>query len=397
MAIEEVTQMSWFSRLGNAFKGVLAGVLLVGIGVVLLFWNEGRTVHEAVTIDEGRGATISVACDTADPANEGALVHLGGEVTTTDTLIDPQFRVSARALKLQRDVEMYQWKEKKKTTSRKVGRRSKTVTTYSYERVWSSDPIRSDSFKESGHNNPPNAMPWPSHSVTAPDIFLGVYRLPDSLVGKMRNYDPIPITEELRAKLSNPLSDWAIRDGAFYKPVADGPTTVSGAPEIGDLRIRFSAIRPGPFSLIARQIGETFEPYTSKVGNEIFMVSPGTLSAEAMFDARSSANITMNWLFRLLGFGATCIGFGLIFAPLSVMADVIPFLGDLIGVGVLLVALVLGTTLSLVVIAVAWIVFRPVLGIILLLGAAAVLIGVRHLAKKMRATHPSLPPGSTRA
>ena len=38
----EVTNDSWFGRLGNAIKGVVFGLLLFVVAFPLLFWNEGR-------------------------------------------------------------------------------------------------------------------------------------------------------------------------------------------------------------------------------------------------------------------------------------------------------------------------------------------------------------------
>ena len=58
---------------------------------------------------------ISVAEDKVDTANDGKLVHLTGLATTEDVLEDNDFGISANAIKLKRAVQMYQWKETKKT------------------------------------------------------------------------------------------------------------------------------------------------------------------------------------------------------------------------------------------------------------------------------------------
>lgn len=42
MAVTEVQTESYFSRLGNSFKGIGGGLLLFLIAFPLLFWNEGR-------------------------------------------------------------------------------------------------------------------------------------------------------------------------------------------------------------------------------------------------------------------------------------------------------------------------------------------------------------------
>ncbi len=58
---------------------------------------------------------------------------------------------------------------------------------------------------------------------------------------------------------------------------------------------------------------------------------------------------------------------------------VIPFLESLVGAGAFLVALTLAVPITLVTIAVAWIVHRPVIGILLLVGAVAALYLLRKL------------------
>ena len=53
-----------------------------------------------------------------------------------------------------------------------------------------------------------------------------------------------------------------------------------------------------------------------------------------------------------------------------------PFVGSLLNVGVMFLALAIAIPLSLLVIALAWLFYRPLLGIGLLLLAAAVIAGV---------------------
>jgi hypothetical protein len=55
-----------------------------------------------------------------------------------------------------------------------------------------------------------------------------------------------------------------------------------------------------------------------------------------------------------------------------VLADVIPFVGSLVGAGTGLASFLLAAMGSFVTIAIAWVFYRPVLGIALLLVAAGV-------------------------
>ena len=68
-SITETTSTSWFTRIKNSVVGVLFGLLLLVAGVVGLFWNEGRAVTTARSLEEGAGIVMSVAADRVDAAN----------------------------------------------------------------------------------------------------------------------------------------------------------------------------------------------------------------------------------------------------------------------------------------------------------------------------------------
>ena len=106
----ETTHQGWFSRIGNSIKGILVGIVLIVASIILLFWNEGRSVTEAKSLEEGIAAVVSVQSDAVNASNDGKLVHMIGEARTEETLTDEEFGTSAVALKLRRHVEMYQWK-----------------------------------------------------------------------------------------------------------------------------------------------------------------------------------------------------------------------------------------------------------------------------------------------
>ena len=59
-------------------------------------------------------------------------------------------------------------------------------------------------------------------------------------------------------------------------------------------------------------------------------------------------------------------GLSMVFKPLSVLADVLPILGDIVEMGMGLVAGLLALICALVTIAIAWLFYRPILGGILL-------------------------------
>ena len=180
-----VTRESYFSRIGNSIKGIGAGFVLFIVAFPLLFWNEGRAVRRAKTIEKGKGAVISVKADQIDPANEGKLIHFSGKAVTGDTLQDPIFQVSANAIGLVREVKMFQWREHSTTSTKKnLGGSEEKVTTYTYDKAWGETQNDSSQFHDqNGHANP--EMPYKRETLTAQNVTVGAFTLPATLISSI--------------------------------------------------------------------------------------------------------------------------------------------------------------------------------------------------------------------
>ncbi len=89
-----------------------------------------------------------------------------------------------------------------------------------------------------------------------------------------------------------------------------------------------SCLKTGDTSLLARQIKDTFEEYTTSQGNSIARITSGVQSKEAMFAAAQSENTVIAWLLRFISFIAMFVGTASIFKPLKVLADVHPWLAE---------------------------------------------------------------------
>jgi hypothetical protein len=377
----EVTEQSWFSRLFDSIKSVLLGIVLFVVAFPVLFWNEGRAVRTAKSLAEGASAVVSVSADAVNAANEGKLVHMTGEATTAETLSDPEFGVSAPAIKLKRQVEMYQWEEQKKSQSRtKLGGGKETVTTYTYRQAWSPSLIDSSSFKHpEGHENP-GALPVASGSWTAKKVTLGAFTLAEAQVGLLDKSEGFSVDEKAAAALPPDMKERAkLASGGYY--LGRDPAS----PAIGDTKVSFQIVRPATVSIVARQIGSTFEAYQAKAGGSILLLDYGTLSADSMFKSAEEANATLTWILRAAGFLLMALGLYLVFRPIAVFADVLPILGSLMGMGIGLFAAVVAACLSLVTIAVSWLFYRPLVGIGLLVLAVAGIAGLVHLVRQRRA------------
>jgi hypothetical protein len=365
----ETSSRGWFSRLGGAFKGILVGLVLMGLATWLLFSNEGRAVRTAKTLEEGGGAVVAVSADRVDPSHEGGLVHISGQAVTGEILTDPEFLVTADAVHLERRVEMYQWQQSQSSeTKKKVGGGTETETTYSYSKGWSDRLIDSQSFKDpQGHENPAE-MPYSSKQFSAETVDVGAFRLSSGLIAKMSRSEPLSVTTRdlLPADLRYRVE---LLENGFY--FGFDPSS----PRVGDVRISFQYVPPAVVSLVGQQVGSMIGPYAAQAGGTIELLSYGTVPPEQMFEAAEKSNTLMTWLIRLGGLLLMFLGLRMVFRPLSVMADVVPVLGNVVAAGTGFVSFLIAAFLSAAIIAVAWIFYRPLIGITLV-ALAVVLVAV---------------------
>lgn len=172
----------------------------------------------------------------------------------------------------------------------------------------------------------------------------------------------------------------------MVQPGAMG-TTMSTAnpatPQVGDVRIKWTYVPDTmPVSLVAQQTGNTFSPYIAENGYEVDLLQVGTHNKQAMFQKAHSDNTMMTWILRFVGWFMMFMGIKMILKPLSVLGDVIPFIGSIIEFGSGIIAFLVSSVVALVVIAIAWIFYRPVLGIILLAAAGGLIYWVIKRKKK---------------
>jgi hypothetical protein len=392
--IVEVTHQGFFSRLRGAISGVVFGLALLVAATVLLFWGEGRAVRRAQALKEGARTVQPLATPAPAPERDGSLVHVVGRAITNEVLEDPALGVRAPALKLRRAVEMYQWEEKTRTEERtKVGGGTEKVTITSYDTTWSSSAFDSSGFKEpSGHQNPP--FPIRGEEWVASGIAIGELALGDSLTSKLNRAEsltPDPaVVERARALLEKPVT---LSDGGLF--VGANP----GSPSVGDLRISHSSVPPAEVSVVAELRGSSLETYTTTNGGSLALLQYGNVTADAMFASARTGNRMLAWGLRLGGFLLFVIGFGAIMSPLRVLADVIPPIGRLVGAGLGAFSFGLAAISSLVVIAVGWMFYRPLLaGALFAVALVVIVLLFRRGGRKQKqaaaaaASMPDLPP-----
>ncbi len=347
---------------GCGVVGSIIGVILALVAIPLLFWNEGRAVTTYKTLLEGAGIVQTISATEVDPAYDGKLVHLSGRATTNETLSDTILGVSAKAISLQRKAEMYQWEESSSTKDNK--------TTYSYDKEWAESLINSQSFHApEGHQNPAQ-MPYQSQTWFAETVTVGSFNLSASLIRMINNYQPL-VVEQIPTTLGNKAK---LSSGGFY--IGNAPES----PQVGDLRINFSQVVPTSVSLIAKVKGKTFEPYLSQAGGTIELLKTGEYSAQEMFDEAQTENTLLTWALRLVGFLMMFFGIAMFFSPLSSLFEMIPFVGNIIDRGIGCItwtfSFAISFAMSLIIIAIGWIFYRPFLAIALIAIGLMPIVGV---------------------
>ena len=388
--------VGFLERLWQSITGILVGLALVGATIWGIFWNEGRAIGTTRALNEGAGVTVTVPPARVDPANEGKLVHVTGDLRSGGTLTDGDFQISSQAVRLVRKVEMYQWKEEQRTETRSNAGGSQTrTTTYNYTRVWSDRPIDSSRFRRrDGHENP--AMPVTGRSQTAPNATLGAFRADSRVVGLFGSGSErrLDVTDaQLRAFTTRFGSQARLQDGGVYVGYD------ASNPAVGDVRITYAILPEGPVTVVARQVGQGFGPYQASNGREVFLGETGAKAAQELYAHAHESNRMLTWILRVVAILAMWIGFNMILRPFVVLADVIPLFGSAMAAGAGIVALALTLVVALPTFAIAWFWHRPIMSIGLIAAGVAGAYGLKLLGERRRAAkapaggHPSQPVG----
>lgn len=374
MAIQEVSRTGWFGRIGNSIKGILVGLVLLVVSLAVLVLNERNAVKDIRANKEIAKKVVSIGNDAVNPAHEGQLVHLNGPSQTGDILKNEKFGIAENAIRIEWNARIYQWVEEKRTkTDKELGGGERTVTTYHYEKKWVASPVDSSRFKEAGHQNT-GKKNFRSGMAEAGRVEVGAFKLPPKLIAQIRSSEPYPL-KTLPPALA---SAGSLTGGVFH-------TGDLNVPRIGDEKVEFSLTRPGEVSVMAVQSGDTFSPYQTKSGKTKFLLYEGLLSAEEVVAGEEQKAKMLRWILRGAGVVAMFIGFSLLLRPLSVLADVIPLFGSLVGGATAVASLLLALGISSLIIALSWVAFRPLLGIPLLaLGIGCFVLVFLQLRKGKR-------------
>jgi hypothetical protein len=443
MAYTVRTTRSYGSRVKSSFSGMLTGLVLFVGATVLLWWNEGRAVKTDKMLNEAEGVCVDVEdVSKVDPELDGQMIHATAPALTSDSLYFSTFGVGANAIALSKSAKYYQWVEHKHEERHdKVGGSEEIVTTYTYTKEWVSSPINSSSFADPSYQNIFNkpVLTTDAEEIYATNVSFGAYTLPSNIIQRISGSSPAypqPTDEQLKAwdssikdfRQMNRLTVYdktATFDPAAVKNIPVGndsvksdsakattPAPVENAPvlnnkyeatyvhvvdnqlyfgynpsvpEVGDVIITFNKVDQGTISILATVSGNTFKKYTAKNKHSFLSVERGEVSMEQMFQNEHDANTTLTWILRIIGVLAVIAGLRMIFDILTTLLKVLPFLASIMNFGTSLVCNIVGVVWSLIVIALAWLFYRPLIGIAILLVAGFIIFYFNKKAKEKKA------------
>lgn len=353
--------------------GFLGGFILVIAGIMLLWFNEGRTVKTQSAINEALKSYKDVSSKKIDSKNEGELIATTGKIDLSNSaeVKDSKFGISVKAAKLQRIVEMYQWNESCETDE-------DDKETCKYEKEWSSSEIDSSEFKKADHDNP--AFKIEGDEFEAENVKVGAFDLSERLLGNL-SYNKDIKNETLTTQYVNPVDGYKV-DGKYLINSED-----ISEPQIGDVRISYKYASDGTVSMLGVQKEDTLKAFTGKKGKSILIIKRGDYSGRELLEAETSANKGIKWFLRILGTLLVIGGISSVFSPLQNLTKKIPVLSNLVNLSTSLVSTVVGLIISLVVIAIAWFRYRPLLSIILIVVVIALVLFLKYKEVIMKKTN----------
>lgn len=266
----------------------IVGVLLILCSMLLVGYSEYNIIKVLMNRDSLNNKTIEVKSTIIDKNNNGKLVFVNGYIILNKDLEDKDFNVKIRTSKLERIVEIYQYKETKEDDE-----------TYSYETDWYNELIDSSKFKNSEYKNPSD-IKYKSE-VYYNDVFLGAFKFNNKEIDDLGlNSRYLDLDSEFASKNGFNISN------EYYTTSKD-----IDFPEVGDIRISFRYNNSNSASVIAKQSNNMFEDY--KLNNTLInKIYNEKLTKEEVIDNIYPLKIVLYVTMIVLSLMLSIVGFKLI-------------------------------------------------------------------------------------
>ena len=426
---------------------VAAGIVLLIGGLVLLGWNEKKTVWASQTISKANDEMVQLDGCTPDPQYNNRLVAVMGceispayDLTYSTMLagIDDSVVSSdsfSQVFAWKRKAEQYVFHEESTSSSSGKKKKKKTTTTYSYEAAWVSSEETwsnvnavhdcSDDLKV-----PCTKATWPSGNVmaasgTSPKICCGSATCSNTgnnnnsyvfdrrngawsidIMSDFGNPQTVHLPQDFWGNSSSTSfgSGKALNCGDYLRTTMgttncnDLSVTTGNLPSSTNpygtvkwsFEVRLKNDATQTLSGLALQYVDTYGQFTFKEwvnpdhsdcsSCKIGSFFNGDKTGEDILDDIATSNKKLTWLFRVLGWCLLWGAYFLCVSPIAAVPDLIPVFGKcmkgILGVVLCGVTCLVATSVTMFVIAIAWLAYRPTIGIPLMIGVVIFAFGI---------------------
>jgi hypothetical protein len=343
------------------------GGLLCASAFALLAFNEVTGAVRAGSLARGAQLAVTVSADQVDPAREGDLVHVAGLAVAHGEVVDPETGFSASGTQLLRSAEMLQWVERRiieVVSDSAEG--EEVITRYNYDPQWVKSWQDSGRFQGSQPPSNPPSMPYLNEGWLAEHVTVGAFRLRPWQIKRIGKPEPLDLSSFSPTR--QVAGGTLVRHGNTYY-LGRNPAQ----PQIGDIRISYSILRPGPVTILAAQSGTSFTTYKVSVplpaarslvnllspgSSEIDVLRNGTVPIEAMLSGEQRHRVLQTWALRVVGALVMVIGLKFVLWAGSGLLSVMPKVRRFFPQGKGFVSLRLGLGLSVITCVFAWVAAR---------------------------------------
>ncbi|KRW99147.1 hypothetical protein PPERSA_07390 [Pseudocohnilembus persalinus] len=408
---------------------VVVGAILFFCCFLMLILNERRFVKTGKRLQQAYKICEKLNPLEIDPNTQGKLICASCYTECKEVIFDPKFAVNVtNSMKLYRKCEMYQWQEIRKTRSYERNGKKYTETYYEYKQDWYDHFIDANQFHQNKGFYQNNQQCFFEHSdqFRAQTVHFGAFRLSQSQIDQCNKKETIPISQDVLQTgmtMNRPQQNVQISGNYLYFSFNTG---FGGGPQLGDFRVSFSKVPCSDLTVVTKQTGDTFEPWqftkelgskmndsdssldskSSGSGDELDVSGSGCcgccgcicqcckfinkpiheidwvfesekLNKKQVFKKKANQESTRTNLQRFGGWVGICLSIWLMLSPVYSLLYWFPWVGKFLGsVGSFicgLVGFILGSLISGLTIGIAWIWYRPYIGIPLMVICSALL------------------------
>eukprot|EP00927_Polykrikos_kofoidii_P026520 TRINITY_DN23590_c0_g1_i1.p1 TRINITY_DN23590_c0_g1~~TRINITY_DN23590_c0_g1_i1.p1 ORF type:complete len:527 (-),score=74.28 TRINITY_DN23590_c0_g1_i1:357-1937(-) len=346
--------------------------------VILIGWNEKRSVCTAKAASAGQAVVKEVGCqNTMEGSGELVMFSCQLEEPPSPFIAEGIFRgIQHKGYCLATKSSIFQCIEKKE--KREEGMPQK----YSYTKDWDEkvSPIEGQLIDYSGVCGISYTVPlWPLKVPRS-----GEQRSEKAYAGKWElDADSVGIDcSAVQLGASVPVRNYVYNSGMFESTSPSAPQHHFGA-----TRVAITGDKPGIWVTVLMKNGNgKLEPWKTSSswlcsGDALSVVRTGKFTKDELFESLRSENSALTWVLRILFWLFLWGGCTLLGGPLEVAADCVPCigpcLGDFVEAVVCCVTCLPSLACCMFVAGVVWVAMRPLVGAtILIIGLVGVIVAV---------------------